>query len=186
MERIFFTSDTHFCHRRIIEMCQRPFENVEQMEDVLVDNWNQVVRRHDTVYHLGDFCLGSKTDWKRILNRLHGKIHLIVGNHDWNHLCPEVECLFEEVTVQKLLRRDDVNIYLNHYPFLYYSGSSRGDVWQCFGHVHSGRGSCGNADVERLKFLLPTQYDVGVDNNEYAPVEICDLRQIIRKQMGRG
>lgn len=167
-------------------MCQRPFENVEQMEDVLVDNWNQVVHRHDTVYHLGDFCLGSKTDWKRILNRLHGKIHLIVGNHDWNHLCPEVECLFEEVTVQKLLRRDDVNIYLNHYPFLYYSGSSRGDVWQCFGHVHSGRGSCGNANLERLNFLLPTQYDVGVDNNEYAPVEICDLRQIIRKQMGRG
>ena len=54
---IFFTSDTHFNHKAIISYCSRPFESVEEMNDRLIDNWNQVVKPNDTVYHLGDFAL---------------------------------------------------------------------------------------------------------------------------------
>ena len=59
---IFFTSDTHFNHKAIISYCSRPFESVEEMNDRLIDNWNQVVKPSDTVYHLGDFDISS--EWK--------------------------------------------------------------------------------------------------------------------------
>lgn len=71
-------------------------------------------------------------------------------------------------------------IYLNHYPFLCYGGSYRG-VWQLFGHVHSGPNAEG-LDISRLKILVPTQYDVGVDNNNYAPISYKEVKNKIEFQ----
>ena len=52
--------------------------------------------------------------------------------------------------------------------------------WHCFGHVHWGPNSAG-ADAARLPYLLPTQYDVGVDNNNYTPVSYAQVKCIINK-----
>ena len=54
----------------------------DEMEEVLVNNWNNVVTNEDHVYHLGDFCWGKTDEWIRILKRLNGNIHIIKGNHD--------------------------------------------------------------------------------------------------------
>ncbi len=80
-EHTFFTSDTHFNHANIIKFCNRPFKDVEQMNDVMIANWNSVIGKDDTVFHLGDFCLGGAAEWTKILDRLNGKIYLIMGNH---------------------------------------------------------------------------------------------------------
>jgi calcineurin-like phosphoesterase family protein len=74
---LFFTADTHFGHANIIKYCQRPFSSVEEMNETLIANWNRVVAAEDTVYHLGDVALG---DAKPVLDRLKGKIVLIVGS----------------------------------------------------------------------------------------------------------
>ena len=42
-DHTFFTSDTHFGHANIIRLCNRPFQNVEEMNEVLIENWNKVV-----------------------------------------------------------------------------------------------------------------------------------------------
>ena len=81
-EQTFFTSDTHFNHANIIRFCNRPFKDVEQMNEVMIANWNNVIGKDDTVFHLGDFCLGGAAEWTKILDRLNGKIYLIMGNHD--------------------------------------------------------------------------------------------------------
>ena len=79
---VFFTSDSHFCHKNIIEFCSRPFETVEEMNEKLVENWNKVVGPSDIVYHLGDFCFAGSAEWHYLLGKLNGRIHLIIGNHD--------------------------------------------------------------------------------------------------------
>ena len=58
-EHTFFTSDTHFGHANIINLCKRPFKDVNHMNDMLVENWNNVVTDDDTVFHLGDFAFGG-------------------------------------------------------------------------------------------------------------------------------
>ena len=53
---VYFTSDLHLGHYGIIEMQNRPFKNVEEMNHILIGNFNAVVQKNDTVYILGDIC----------------------------------------------------------------------------------------------------------------------------------
>lgn len=136
---VFFTSDTHFNHANILNFCNRPFADVEEMNEELITRWNNVVGKNDTVFHLGDFCFGGAAEWTRLLDQLHGKIHLIVGNHDLKNLRQGIINRFGEVTMQSQIQIDEHLIYLNHYPFLCYSGAYRPEVWQLFGEVRLPR-----------------------------------------------
>ena len=182
-EHIFFTSDTHFHHDNIIRFCNRPFGSAEEMDEVLIKNWNETVGPNDTVFHLGDFAWGGSDVWNSILQRLNGHIHLIVGNHDEKNLRQGYMKHFESITYQKHIYVEGKSIYLNHYPFLAFGGTYRGldATWQLFGHVHSKEGSTG-LDISRLSVLFPTQYDVGVDNNNYKPVSFEQVKRIIEEQ----
>ena len=99
-EHTFFTSDTHFNHANIIRFCNRPFKDVEQMNEVMIANWNSVIGKDDTVFHLGDFCLGGAAEWTKILDRLNGKIYLIMGNHDLKNIRQGFISRFEHVAMQ--------------------------------------------------------------------------------------
>jgi calcineurin-like phosphoesterase family protein len=179
--RVFFTSDTHFNHTNIIRFCNRPFKDVSHMNETIIANWNRVVGPEDIVFHLGDFCLGGSAEWVNVLNRLNGKIYLISGNHDIKNLRQNYTKYFEQITMQMYIEVDKQKIYLNHCPFLCYGGSYD-DTWQLFGHVHTRRNNTGK-DASRLSMLLPTQYDVGVDNNDFTPVSFAQVKAIIGKQI---
>ncbi|CDC99804.1 metallophosphoesterase [Prevotella sp. CAG:474] len=181
-EHTFFTSDTHFNHANIIKFCNRPFKDVEQMNDVMIANWNSVIGKDDTVFHLGDFCLGGAAEWTKILDRLNGKIYLIMGNHDLKNIRQGFISRFEHVAMQMRIEIGKKRIYLCHYPFLCFEGSYKDDVWQLFGHVHTRRSNSG-IDAGRLQYLYPTQYDVGVDNNNFTPVSFGQVKRIIDKQV---
>lgn len=80
---MIFTSDSHFGHFNVIEYSGRPFTSTEEMREVIVNNWNHVVGKKDTIYHLGDFTLSTDLNYiDGILSQLNGKIRLIAGNHD--------------------------------------------------------------------------------------------------------
>ena len=179
--KVFFTSDTHFTHANIIRFCSRPFKNVEEMDETMIANWNRVVGENDIVFHLGDFCMGGSAKWTNVLNRLNGKIYLIIGNHDMKNLKQSCSDRFEKVAMQMYIEVDKQKIYLNHCPFLCYGGAYR-DTWQLFGHVHTNKNNTG-IDAPRLEMLFPTQYDVGVDNNNFTPVSFEQVKAIIQKQV---
>src|SRR4051812_25435002 len=82
MEQIFFTSDHHFGHANIIRYSERPFADVEEMNESLITNWNAVVGENDVVYHLGDIFMTPLPAAKAIRRQLNGRIRLIRGNHD--------------------------------------------------------------------------------------------------------
>jgi calcineurin-like phosphoesterase family protein len=178
-KNVFFTSDTHFGHTSILRHCNRPFGDIEEMNQALVENWNRVVGKNDLVFHLGDFAFGGAEMWNRFLDQLNGRIVLVVGNHDIYHLRAEMLERFEQVAFELYVVIDNQPIFLNHHPFLSY-GDSHGKVWQLFGHVHTrGNGQGKEKDKQRLPLLMATQYDVGVDNNNYIPVSFYQIRDII-------
>ena len=76
MGKLYFTSDTHFNQQRTLEMSKRPFKDVKEMNNVLVSNWNKIIKPEDIVYHLGDFG-----DY-RMREFLNGKIVLVKGNYE--------------------------------------------------------------------------------------------------------
>lgn len=82
--KVFVISDTHFGHRKIIEFEKeaRPYANIEQHDRDLIERWNSVVRKEDTVWHLGDVYFGKGHD---CLAALKGYKRLVLGNHDRNH-----------------------------------------------------------------------------------------------------
>ena len=184
-EKVFFTSDTHFGHKAIMDYCQRPFSTVDYMDDMLIGNWNEVVSDDCTVFHLGDFALGGLPYWESIRSRLRGHIVLIKGNHDWrqnlqNH--SRLNAMFDAVELEMVIHMDKHPIILNHYPLLCFSGSYNHSVWALHGHVHQNPNSDG-LDISRLAYRFPTQYDVGVDNNNYYPVSYYEVKEIIKKQI---
>ena len=143
--KVYFTSDTHFYHSNIIGFCKRPFKNVEDMNETLIENWNRVVGQDDIVFHLGDFCMGGSHEWTKILNRLNGKIYLILGNHDLKNIRQGYTSRFELTTMQMHIEVDKQKIYLNHCPLLCYGGAS-GIRGNC-------SGTCIRANITREKTL---------------------------------
>lgn len=78
----WFTADLHFGHRNIITYCDRPFSNVDHMNETLVGNWNETVADDDTVWVLGDVAMGRIEESLVLVDRLAGHKILIAGNHD--------------------------------------------------------------------------------------------------------
>lgn len=111
-----------------------------------------------------------------------GRKYLILGNHDMKALRQGYMGRFELVSQQMTIRVGGQAIVLNHNPFLCYGGSYR-DVWQLFGHVHSGPGSHTGLDHPRLRMLFPLQYDVGVDNNDFRPISFAQVKAKIEAQV---
>lgn len=183
---IFFTSDTHFNHANIIKYCMRPFADKDEMNEALINNWNSVVKENDIVFHLGDFMFGNMNRFWDFRSRLNGKIYLIHGNHDYELMDKvNIDDGFEIVTSQLNIVVNGQKIYLNHFPLLTFDGIYKEKPsWQLFGHVHSNKNIPGtSADIKRLGYLLPMQYDVGVDNNNYKPISFDEVKSIINTQI---
>lgn len=93
---IWFASDTHFGHERILDFTNRPFGSIREMNDALIANINEKVKPEDELYILGDYSFkmtaADAADLRR--NIKCKKVHLIPGNHDkdWNQ--PAVAGIF--------------------------------------------------------------------------------------------
>jgi len=115
--RVYFISDTHFLHSNIIDYCGRP----QDFNQMIIRNWNSVVRPEDYVFHLGDFSagVGKVTDGydklKKIASLLNGEKHLIRGNHD--HYSNDAyinDFGFTSVNDYVVYK----NLFLCHYPLI--------------------------------------------------------------------
>lgn len=146
---IFFTADTHFNHRNIIQFCQRPFgiDETEEMNACMIDSINTVVGQKDELWHVGDFGLHLKDDdVRRMLARIYCKnIRLILGNHD-SH---QAGARFQHCYQAAVVRWNHQSFYLSHYPLRAWR-----EHFQLHGHEHG-----------RMAPLVG-QLDVGVDGPE--------------------
>jgi calcineurin-like phosphoesterase family protein len=189
---IWFTSDTHFGHERIIELCDRPFSSVEEMNETMIERWNEVVHPQDWVVHLGDVSLGKIADTLPMVKRLNGRKMLTVGNHDriflgnkpnyvvkWEAPYREVfEQIWNQVGV--FVSNDSgfaKSVLCSHFPYVGDShDSDRFDEfrpkdeggWLIHGHVHNAWKVNGR------------QINVGVDVWDFRPVSEDQIISIIK------
>ena len=158
---IYFTSDLHLGHRGIIELCDSPFESVDEMDQTLIRNWNSIVNENDTVYFLGDLTHKlTVSEANEIIRTLNGKKVLIKGNHDKGF----DEILFEEICAFKEVTFNSVSFSLMHYTMLSWPKSHRGSI-HLHGHMHNKQEYNLKMKEEGIR-----RYDVGVDANYYTPV----------------
>jgi len=178
--KVYFTSDTHFYHNNIIRYCNRPFSSVEEMNDRIIENWNDKVSKDSIIFHLGDFAFCNERQLAELVPQLMGTIILIKGNHDSKNN-KFLESIFTEVYSQLYITIEKQSIYLNHFPLLCFPRHA----WNLFGHVHSKPG-ISNIDTSKLKYCTSTQYDVGMDLNNYTPISFYEVKDKIKTQISNN
>lgn len=176
MKEIWVISDTHFHHANILGFIDsrtglkvRPgFNNVDEMDEHMVEKWNNVVNPGDKVYHLGDVFMGDQNKFKKLWPRLNGRKNLIVGNHD------DIRFLssggfFKEVYLERKFK--DLKLHLSHiplHPSQHETGApgSGNFLVNVHGHIH------GNPTPEG-RYI-----NVSVEVVDYTPVNI----EVLAKQ----
>lgn len=78
----YFISDLHLSHRNIIKYSSRPFEDENEMNEHIIERWNEKITETDTVYVVGDAFFCSKETASDFMATLEGDKILIRGNHD--------------------------------------------------------------------------------------------------------
>lgn len=119
MKNRWIIADPHFGHANIIKYCNRPFSSVEEMNEILIQNWNETVLPGDRVYANGDFCINRK--FINILEILNGKKVLIKGNHD-NFKMSEYKPYFDDIRACMV----EEDIVISHIPI--FKGQVIGDI----------------------------------------------------------
>lgn len=168
---IYFTSDTHFGHKKVLDFTGRPWETIDEMNQALVDNINARVGADDDLYILGDFSFRINVEEARALrDRIRcRKVHLLAGNHDRDWTRKEVAGTFICEPPIKTLKIDGRRYVLSHYPIADWQGFTHWSI-HLHGHIHAGPDY---NEFERAQRLL--RYDVGVDANGYAPVSLEEV-----------
>ena len=170
---IYFTSDTHYFHKNVIEFCKRPYKNLEDMHNGLITNWNSVVRPNDTIYHLGDFSFGRNDETIEVIKKLNGYKILIMGNHD-RRLQKTVLAQFDRVDNFLEITWEHQKIVLLHYAMKVWNRSHHGS-WQLYGHSHGSLPDDPHAN----------QIDVGVDCWNYTPISFDQVKLAMKLKQYR-
>ena len=156
---IRYISDMHFDSSDIIAYDNRPFDSVEEMNEILISNWNRVVGEDDLTYIVGDFCAGDAARWREILNQLKGRKALVLGNHDDRDVVEAVRDLFEDVAEYREIVDGEEHVVLCHYPILAFHDHYFHWV-HLHGHVHNAFEANIIANAKRLQKQLYVRDDV--------------------------
>ncbi len=168
---VYFTADLHFYHDNIIRHVNRPFHSAEEMNRVLVQNWNARVLPYDEVYILGDVTMKGPELAQAVLSRLCGKKYLLRGNHDGFVDRAGFDCTryFEWVRDYAEIDYANTHFVLFHYPLAEWNGFYKGTI-HLHGHQHN------RADYNEMqRFNRILRYDAGVDANHMAPVSATEI-----------
>lgn len=175
---IHFISDTHFFSDNIIRYCNRPFVDAEDMNEQLIERWNEVVAPDDTVYHLGDFVMHQSENIPPILERLNGHIILVRGNHETKRKLAVLEQFPDKVEIKDIayLQYKQLFFVMCHMPmtnpdFLDMVVQDNSEVVVVHGHVH-----------DKVKFFTPDthSFNVSADVIDFAPVNIDVLYDLVK------
>lgn len=154
MGKKFYISDWHYGHKNVLGFDNRPFTNIEQMNEELIRRWNSVVSAGDLVYILGDMFWCTPKIAAPIMEQLNGQKILVKGNHDrWHD--SKFDKLFVKIDEYMEIEDEGRNVVLCHYPIPCFKNHFYGWI-HLYGHVHN---SFEWNMMEHQRFLMEELYD---------------------------
>ncbi len=178
---IYYIADCHFYHATLnTKMDKRGFSDVTEMNEYMIDKWNNKVTNADTVVILGDLSLGKVEETNELIHRLKGKLCLITGNHDKYVTSPDFDSgRFEWIDNYREVTDSQKKVICCHYPIPFYDGQYRkrhnGDpkTYMLYGHVHETR------DEDLMKQIIDLirqtpYYPIGSENESTIPCNMIN------------
>lgn len=175
---IYFISDTHFNHGNIIKYCKRPFNNVNEMNNIIILNWNNIVKNDDIIYHLGDFSLGRKEDTIGIAQKLNGIKYIIRGNHD-NWSVNTYEEMGFIVLKNAPIKLDKYRLLLSHVPVP--DKQIPKDYINIHGHIHDKKLYECIEKYDPKLFSIDRHINISCDVTNFKPIKIEELEKVYLK-----
>jgi len=169
----YYTSDLHLGHKGILKLQNRPFKDIEEMNQEIVSRWNSKISKNDHVRLLGDISYKfNPNKLKVILDSLNGKITLIKGNHDRDKDLSKISYRFDRILSDEYYFDEELQnwVHIYHYPIVSWRKKHGGSI-HLHGHCHGS-----------LKLNLGKAFDVGVDLHNYYPLSSKEVLEIINKK----
>lgn len=153
--KTWVASDLHLHHFNVIKYCNRPFKTAEEMNNVLINNWNSLVNDEDDVYYLGDLVIGHQDkigECVKFDKILKGNKNYLSGNHD-KYNGNIFGTRYKNIRVFEI-KYESFRIGMSHYP----PEENHGYDLFLYGHVHNN-----SVDIKN-------SYNCCVEVNDYKPV----------------
>jgi calcineurin-like phosphoesterase family protein len=172
----WFSSDWHLGHDNVMKFSERPFENIDDMNEKIISNMLSVVNQGDELYFLGDlawrvYALNKFFDrWPKRVN-----FHWILGNHDKSWQSFKNRCT--SVSEMKKTHIGNNTVILCHYPMLTWD-KSHYNSWMLFGHHH--RNSHGTIEVEKL--TTGKMLNINLEFNNFMPYSEDQIATIMAEK----
>ena len=172
----YYISDLHIGHKNILSFDNRPFFDLEDMKQTIIQNWNSVVTSGDDVYVLGDM-FWNNDDIAEVLPQLKGNLYLVKGNHD--SINTEMSKRFVWVKDYAEIKDNGRNVVLCHYPIAHWRNADYGTI-HLYGHIHAGRDSRPFGEYKKLmekRGMLYECYNVGcmLPHMDYTPRTLDEI-----------
>lgn len=179
-----FYSDPHFGHKNICRHAGRPFYSMEEMDRTLIQNYNDIIGKNDTVLWLGDCFLCRVEKFETIMSQLNGRKILVIGNHDKGH-ARMATLGFDFVLNECVMHIAERTCRINHFPYAMSGHMRNGHTDDRYldrrpvknkgellihGHTHSKEKTLNN------------MIHVGVDAWDFKPALYNEIEDLIRIQ----
>ena len=162
--KLYVTADLHLGYPNIIRCHNRPFMDVEEMNKVLLEKWNDTVCLDDIVYFLGDLSFEEDVkDEDYWLKRLSGNIVFIKGDQESSKNTESLDNVIVEQGGNRFC--------LVHNPE---DAPEDFDGWIIHAHHNSH-------DLEKHPFIDRERKTINVSTEltDYRPISFAEIAEII-------
>ncbi len=164
----YYISDLHIGHANAIRFDNRPFADITEMNNAIIENWNSRVKTDDTVYILGDFIWAKENMWPYFVEPLAGNKVLIRGNHDPMKFSRTVRNMFQDITNLKEIVDGERHVVMCHYPIPFFRIGFAPNAYMLYGHVHKTKEYEYLKDMRKIILANSTGY--GTPNGNFINV----------------
>lgn len=158
--KIYVCSDLHFGHPNMA-IKKRGFSSAEEHDNHIIENWNKIINKDDSVWILGDITM-EKSQYYPLLSKLKGTKKVTLGNHDLPQHVPDLLKYVNKVCASYHIK----NCLMTHIPI--HESELNRFVINIHGHTHD---KC----IDNPKYV-----NVSMENINYVPVLLSSIIESIK------